>query len=70
MTTNQIFHRLRIGLALVVGFMAGKLLAEGMQHHASEFFIGGFMSGFLLTRAVFWVLDIWTAQGGSKDEPG
>jgi hypothetical protein len=68
MTTNQIFQRLRIGLALVVGFVSGKLLAEGMQHHASEFFIGGFMSGFLLTRAAFWVLDVWRTDGGPGDE--
>ena len=70
MTTHQIFHRLRIGLALVVGFVSGKLLAEGMQHHASEFFIGGFMSGFLLTRAAFWALDIWTGKRGTVDESG
>jgi hypothetical protein len=35
----------------------GKLLGGHFGHHASEFFIGGFMLGFLLTHALYWVID-------------
>ncbi|MDD2767486.1 MAG: hypothetical protein PHT19_02050 [Methylococcus sp.] len=57
MTTQDIFHRLRVGLALLAGFVSGKLLGEYFQHHASEFFIGGFLLGFLLTQGVYWIID-------------
>ncbi|BBA35474.1 uncharacterized protein sS8_3537 [Methylocaldum marinum] len=53
MDTKEIFKRLRIGLSLVVGFFTGKLLATTMQHHASEFFIGGFGVGVVLTNLVY-----------------
>jgi hypothetical protein len=62
MNTSEIVHRLRIGLALVVGFLTGKMLAQTLQHHASEFFIGGFMLGFLLTRLAFRIYDQWTGS--------
>ncbi|MEW6039047.1 MAG: hypothetical protein AB1648_12455 [Pseudomonadota bacterium] len=57
MTTREIFHRLRVGLALLVGFVVGKFLGEHFRHHASEFFIGGFLLGFLLTHALYWVIE-------------
>lgn len=57
MNTQEIFKRLRIGLALVVGFASGKLLATHFGHHASEFFIGGFGLGVVLTQGFFWWLD-------------
>lgn len=56
-STQEIFKRLRIGLALVVGFVSGKLLAATMGHHASEFFIGGFGLGVVFTHGVYWLID-------------
>jgi hypothetical protein len=63
-TTREISKRLRIGLALVVGFLAGKLLAQSMQHHASEFFIGGFGVGFVLTQ---WLFGLFEAKSEDRD---
>lgn len=60
MNTEEIFKRLRIGLSLVVGFFTGKFLATTMQHHASEFFIGGFGVGVVLTQLVYWGIEsLW-----------
>ncbi|MGX2033049.1 hypothetical protein [Methylocaldum gracile] len=66
MNTEEIFKRLRIGLSLVVGFFTGKFLATTMQHHASEFFIGGFGVGVVLTQLVYWSIEsLW---GGERSE--
>lgn len=72
MDTSEIIRRLRIGLALVVGFLTGKAFAVTLQHHASEFFIGGFLLGVVLTQFVFWVFDQWTgkAPGRREDQTG
>ncbi len=59
MTVTEIVQRLRVGFALVVGVVAGKFAAEAMQHHASEFFIGGFMLGVMLTHGCYWLFDRW-----------
>jgi hypothetical protein len=59
MTVTEIVHRLRVGFALVVGVVAGKFAAEAMPHHASEFFIGGFMLGVMLTHGCYWLFDRW-----------
>jgi hypothetical protein len=64
MTTQDIFHRLRVGLSLVVGFVSGKLLAGHSSTTPSEFFIGGFMLGFLLTQGLYWLIE--TLSGGRK----
>lgn len=60
MNTSEIIHRLRVGFSLLAGFVGGKLLAETAQHHASEFFIGGFMLGFILSQLLFRAFDSWT----------
>jgi hypothetical protein len=57
MTSTEIVHRLRVGFALVVGVLAGKFAAQTAQHHASEFFIGGFMLGVIATHGCYWLLD-------------
>ena len=55
MNTDEIFKRLRIGLALVVGYLAGKGLGQLMGHHPSEFFVAGFGAGVILTQGAFWL---------------
>lgn len=64
MTAQDIFRRLRIATAIVAGFLFGKLLALIMGHHASEFFIAGFASGFLATHWLFRIMD---AAGENTD---
>ncbi|HWP00463.1 MAG TPA: hypothetical protein VNL74_07555 [Methylococcus sp.] len=65
MSTKEIFHRLRVGLSLIVGFLLGKLLAERFPHHASEFFSGGFLLGVILTQAVYWAIGALTGDRSS-----
>ena len=57
MNTDEIFKRLRIGLALVMGYLAGKGLGQLMGHHPSEFFVVGFGAGVILTQGAFWLWD-------------
>ncbi len=57
MNTDEIFKRLRIGFALVMGYLAGKGLGQLMGHHPSEFFVAGFGLGVILTQAAFWWLN-------------
>jgi cytosine/uracil/thiamine/allantoin permease len=64
-STKDIFHRLRVGLSLVVGFLLGKFLAEQFPHHASEFFSGGFLLGVILTQAVYWVIETLSGDRSS-----
>lgn len=49
--------RLRIGVALIVGYFAGKALGQIMGDHVSEFFTLGFLAGALLTQAGFRLFD-------------
>jgi hypothetical protein len=66
MNINEISKRLRIGSAIVVGFLTGKYFATALQHHASEFFIGGFGIGVVLTQGLYWALDSWTGKNRSE----
>lgn len=66
MTTQEIFKRLRIGAALAVGFLTGKFFAGAMPHHASEFFIGGFGLGVVVTHMVYWAIDSFSGGGRSE----
>lgn len=65
MNTSEIIHRLRVGFSLLVGFLSGKFAAETLQHHASEFFIGGFLLGFLLSQLLFRAFDLLTRRDSS-----
>lgn len=66
MNTIEIFTRLKIGLSIVVGFLAGKSAASYFGHHASEFFVGFFGLGVILTQALFWVIE---SLRGRLDSP-
>lgn len=55
--TTEIIKRLRIGLALLAGYAAGKGLGLLFGHHFPEFFVLGFALGVLLTQAGFWWFD-------------
>jgi len=63
MNTSEISKRLRIGAAIAVGFISGRFFATTMGHHASEFFIGGFGLGVVLTQALFWATDLLNRKG-------
>lgn len=55
MNTTELYIRLRLGLAIVVGFALGRYLASVMGHHASEFFVAGFAAGVVLTQGLFHI---------------
>ena len=59
MNTDEIFKRLRIGLALVMGYLAGRGLGQLMGHHESEFFVVGFGVAVIMTQGAFWLWDRW-----------
>lgn len=65
MNIDEIRKRLRIGMALVAGYLTGRGLAQSMGHYPSEFFVVGFGSGVILTQAAFWLYDrwLWGRQG-------
>jgi hypothetical protein len=65
MTTQEIIKRLRIGFALAVGFALGKFSATAAGHHASEFFIGGFGLGVVITHGAYWLFDSFSGKGHS-----
>lgn len=65
MNTLEIVKRLRIGFALLVGFAVGKFAATTIGHHASEFFIGGFGVGVVLTHGIYWAFDTFWGGGRS-----
>lgn len=62
MTTAEIRTRLRLGLALVVGYLAGQFMRQAVGHHPSEFFVLGFGAGVILTQGGFWLYDRWLRQ--------
>ncbi|SMF93414.1 hypothetical protein SAMN02949497_0695 [Methylomagnum ishizawai] len=64
MDTSEMVKRLRIGSALGVGFVLGRFLATEMGHHASEFFIGGFGLGVVLTQGLYWAVDRLAGKNG------
>jgi hypothetical protein len=57
MHTDEILGRLRIGLALIVGYLSGNGLARIDGQYGSELFVLGFLLGFFLTRVGFRGLD-------------
>lgn len=57
MNTQEIIKRLRIGFALVVGYLLGQSLGQFMGHHPSGFFVLGFGAGVILTHAGYWFYD-------------
>jgi len=57
MNTDEILNRLRIGLALIVGYISGHGLARLDEQYGSELFVFGLLLGFFLTRLGFWGLE-------------
>ena len=53
-------------IPLVVGVLLGKFAAQTIQHHASEFFIGGFMLGVMTTHGCYWIYDRLRRSSGSS----
>ncbi|MFM8443779.1 MAG: hypothetical protein ACKN9W_10645, partial [Methylococcus sp.] len=64
MNTDEILNRLRIGLALIVGYISGQGLAQLDEQYGSELFVLGFLLGFFLTRAGFWGVDRLKRRAG------
>ena len=65
MNHTELKLRLRIGLALLVGYFTGKALGTLLGHHPSESFVIGSLLGVLGTQGSFWWYDRWL-QKSSK----
>jgi hypothetical protein len=65
MNHTELKQRLRIGLALVIGYFTGKELGILLGHHPSESFVIGSLLGVLGTQGSFWWYDRWL-QKSSK----
>jgi hypothetical protein len=56
----EIYKRLKIGLAIAVGFGAGKLAAAHWGGaYASEAFSAGFLAGVIGAQGLFKLLELW-----------
>ena len=54
--TNEIVKRLLIGFALLVGYGTGKYFAALTTDYPSEFFVFGFVIGYILSHATYWAV--------------
>ena len=59
MNHTELKKRLRIGLALLIGYFTGKGLGLFLGHHPSESFVIGSLLGVLGTQGSFWLYDRW-----------
>ena len=53
--THEIVKRLQIGIALLVGYATGQYFAALTTDHPSEFFVFGFVVGYVLSHTAYWV---------------
>lgn len=54
--THEIVKRLQIGFALLVGYATGKYFAAFTTDNPSEFFVLGFVFGYVLSHTAYWVI--------------
>jgi hypothetical protein len=66
MNTLEIVKRLKIGLSLVAGFVAGKLAASLDDAHYSALFSAGFLAGSIGFQGVFRLFELWRQQQAPK----
>ena len=62
MNHTEIKQRLRIGLALFIGYLTGKGLEIFLGQHPSESFVLGSLLGVLGTQGCFWLYDLWAKK--------
>jgi len=56
------FRRLRIAVAILVGFFCGRYAAQAAENHASEVFSAAFLGGVLVTQGLLKVLSTLTGK--------
>jgi hypothetical protein len=61
----EFLKRVRLAVAIVVGFVAGRLAADYVGHHRSEIFSGVFLLGVILIQGVFKLL--WPGDHQASD---
>ena len=59
MNNPEIYTRLKIGLSLVIGFIAGKLAGSSSPAHYSELFSLAFLVVVIATQGAFKLFEIW-----------
>ena len=59
MNHTELKKRLRIGLALLIGYFTGKGLGLFLGHHPSESFVIWSLLGVLGTQGSIWLYDRW-----------
>lgn len=69
MKPTEIKQRLRIGLALFIGYLSGKGLGLFLGHHPSESFVVGSLLGVLGTQGSFWLYDRWVQNQSRTPDP-
>jgi hypothetical protein len=69
MNPTEIKQRLRIGLALLIGYLSGKGLGLFLGHHPSESFVVGSLLGVLGTQGCFWLYDLWAKKSAKAPNP-
>lgn len=69
MNHTELKLRLRIGLALLVGYFTGKALGTLLGHHPSESFVIGSLLGVLGTQGGFWLYDRWVKKSSKSHAP-
>jgi hydrogenase/urease accessory protein HupE len=63
MHVQEFFIRLRIGIALLVGYFSGESLRSISGEHASEFFVLGFSLGVIVVHGFYWVCRQYKYRG-------
>jgi len=69
MNHTELKKRLRIGLALLIGYFTGKGLGLFLGHHPSESFVVGSLLGVLGTQGSFWLYDRWAQKSSTMSDP-
>jgi hypothetical protein len=69
MNHTEIKQRLRIGLALFIGYLTGKGLEIFLGQHPSESFVLGSLLGVLGTQGSFWCYDRWVQKTSKTPDP-
>jgi hypothetical protein len=66
MNTSEIVSRLKVSLALVVGFALGKLAASWDIAHYSALFSAGFLAGSIGFQAALRLFELWLQKKTPK----
>lgn len=64
---QEFMKRIRIAIAIMVGYVLGRVASEYAAVHQPEVFSGGFLMGVLVTQGLF---KLWELRGRDRCESG